>query len=249
VDGNYVYVAAYGEGLRIVDVSNPTAIVEVGAETSDLAIGVAIQGNYAYVGAGGNTMNIIDISDPAAPVLVGSAGMAGSAWGVAVSGDYAYVANAEYGVRVFNVDDRTSPVQVGRYDTADQVRRLVLQDGLIFATDWQDGIWILGMDPALGVDDDTPPAGFALHPCAPNPFNPHTTISYSIPQASQVDLNVYDLAGRHLCTLVSEHVNAGDHVIQWDGRDDAGNQVASGVYLYRLRAGDLVETRSMVLVK
>ena len=249
VEGNYVYVAAYSEGLRIIDVSNPTAIVEVGAETSYLAIGVAVQGGHAYVGAGGNRMNIIDITNPAAPVVVGIAGMAGSAWGVAVNGNYAYVANADHGVRVFDVYDRTNPVQVGVYDTADHVRQLVLQDGLIIATDWQDGIWILEMDPALGIDVDMPTTGFALHPCAPNPFNPNTTIFYSIPRADQVDLAVYDLAGRHLRTLVSGYVNAGDHAIQWNGRDDAGNQVASGIYLYRLRTDDFVETRRMALVK
>ena len=84
---------------------------------------------------------------------------------------------------------------------------------------------------------------------APNPFNPRTTISYGLPHDGHVELTIYDLAGRRVKVLVSEHVSAGEHEAQWHGRDEAGKQVASGVYLYRLRAGEFVETQRVVLVK
>ncbi len=83
----------------------------------------------------------------------------------------------------------------------------------------------------------------------PNPFNPRTSISYSIPEACQVELEIYDLAGRHVKTLISEHMGAGEHQVRWDGKDAGGVQVGSGVYLYRLRAGEQVETRRMALLK
>jgi hypothetical protein len=83
----------------------------------------------------------------------------------------------------------------------------------------------------------------------PNPFNPSTTISFALPHDGHVELTVYDLAGRRIKVLVSAHVRAGEHETQWHGRDEAGKQVASGVYLYQLRAGEFVETRRMVLVK
>jgi len=92
-------------------------------------------------------------------------------------------------------------------------------------------------------------APLALRQAYPNPFNPRTTITYLISQAGQVKLDIYDLAGRHVSTLVSEHVDIGEHQVQWNGKDDTGSQVASGVYLYQLRAGDLVETKRMVLLK
>lgn len=84
---------------------------------------------------------------------------------------------------------------------------------------------------------------------SPNPFNPSTTIHYGLPKSTSVDLTVYDLAGRQVKTLVSGHVAAGDHESRWDGRDGSGSPVASGVYLYQLRAGDFVESKRMVLVK
>lgn len=90
---------------------------------------------------------------------------------------------------------------------------------------------------------------YRLHSCVPNPFNPSTTITYSIPQAGHVELEIYDLAGRHVSTLVSEHVDMGEHQVHWSGNDDTGAQVASGVYLNQLRAGDFVETKRMVLLK
>ena len=65
----------------------------------------------------------------------------------------------------------------------------------------------------------------------------------------KVELTVYDLAGRMVKPLVSEHVTVGDHEAHWDGRDQAGNRVASGVYLYQLRTDEFAETKRMVLLK
>ncbi len=89
----------------------------------------------------------------------------------------------------------------------------------------------------------------SLSVARPNPFNPTTTIEYTLPRGGDTELVVFDVEGRRVRTLVNEFVPAGVHGAVWDGRDDAGNRVASGVYLYRLRAGGVVETRKMVLVK
>lgn len=83
----------------------------------------------------------------------------------------------------------------------------------------------------------------------PNPFNPHTTISFTVPQADLVDLSVFDLQGQLVTTLLRERVSAGQHDITWNGRDNRGRTVPSGVYFYRLQANDFSETRRMVLVR
>ena len=95
------------------------------------------------------------------------------------------------------------------------------------------------------------PRAFTLSRNAPNPFNPSTTISYSIAEgtASHVSLKVYDLRGRLVTTLVDEVSEAGNYTVNWDGRNKIGRQVASGVYFYRLGAGDFIQTRKMVLLK
>ncbi len=83
----------------------------------------------------------------------------------------------------------------------------------------------------------------------PNPFNPATTIAYRIPSRTKVRIEVFNVLGQRVITLVDESQSAGDHVIQWDGKDDAGNIVSTGVYLYRIQAGEYVQTRKMLLLK
>ena len=95
----------------------------------------------------------------------------------------------------------------------------------------------------------TPPA-FALLRNYPNPFNPSTTITFSISQNGSVNLEVYDMTGRHVRTLLSGEVAAGHHTAQWDGRDERGSSVGSGVYFYRLRVGsNFSDSRKMLLLK
>jgi len=93
------------------------------------------------------------------------------------------------------------------------------------------------------------PRAFALSQNSPNPFNPSTTISYVLEQQSQVSLAVYDLRGRTVAVLVDRVQGEGDYDIHWDGKDRSGRRLSSGVYMYRLRAGQFQMTRKMVLLK
>lgn len=88
-----------------------------------------------------------------------------------------------------------------------------------------------------------------LHQNFPNPFNPETVILYELPQTSQVEVVVFNLLGERIRTLVNQRQTAGQHHLHWDGRNEFGMPVPSGVYLYRLRAGEFVQTRKMVLMQ
>ncbi|UCE24090.1 MAG: T9SS type A sorting domain-containing protein [Candidatus Zixiibacteriota bacterium] len=90
---------------------------------------------------------------------------------------------------------------------------------------------------------------FTLSNNYPNPFNPTTTIMYSLARKAHVELSIYNLLGQKVTTLVDETMPAGNHSAIWNGADDSGNRVASGVYLYQLRAGDYVESKKMILLK
>jgi hypothetical protein len=100
-----------------------------------------------------------------------------------------------------------------------------------------------------GIPDGTDVVSHYLEQNYPNPFNPKTEISYHIPQDEAVSLNVYDVSGRLVRTLVDGNKVFGPHSVVWDGKDNVGRQVSSGVYFYRLWAGDFVKTRRMVLLK
>jgi hypothetical protein len=106
---------------------------------------------------------------------------------------------------------------------------------------------VLGPDLVTGIKD-TPPV-FALEQNVPNPFNPSTTIAFTLREAAEIRLEVFDASGRHVRTLAAGTREATRHEVQWNGRDDAGTEVASGVYFYRLTAGELTLTHKMVLLK
>lgn len=93
------------------------------------------------------------------------------------------------------------------------------------------------------------PVEFALSQNTPNPFNPATTIRFSVPHGGQVQLAVYDVSGRLVRMLVNGTTNAGIHEVIWDGLDNSGREVASGVYMYRIHTGEDVAVRRMLLVR
>jgi flagellar hook assembly protein FlgD len=83
----------------------------------------------------------------------------------------------------------------------------------------------------------------------PNPFNPQTTISFTLAERTQVHLGVYDVDGALVRTLVNEPRAAATYESRWDGRDESGHAAASGVYFYKLTAGSFTQTKKMVLLK
>jgi hypothetical protein len=89
------------------------------------------------------------------------------------------------------------------------------------------------------------PKGFSLAQNRPNPFTLTTHIDYELPRTADVEISVYDLSGRRVEALVSENQTAGRYSIAWDGRDEIGTRAASGIYFYRLVAGDYAGTRKM----
>jgi len=93
------------------------------------------------------------------------------------------------------------------------------------------------------------PTRFALGANVPNPFNPATTISFELPESCRARLSIYGVDGRRVAVLVDEDRPAGKHAVAWNGLDDQGSRVASGVYLYRLEAGDFRSTKRMTLLK
>jgi len=108
------------------------------------------------------------------------------------------------------------------------------------------------MEPPVGIDDghESPlPFAFSLAQNYPNPFNAATSISYTVPLRSQINLEVFDILGRKIITLVDETKPAGEYRVRWAGNDSEGQAVSTGIYYYRCRAGSFVDTKKMLLMK
>jgi hypothetical protein len=113
----------------------------------------------------------------------------------------------------------------------------------------RDVLTFFGEMPGGPAVDVTPDAGVFTAKNFPNPFNPRTTISYSLPQTGRVRLTIFDLSGSLVRVLVDEVRAVGSYQVQWNGTNDRGQQMASGVYVCRMEAGAFRETRRMTLVK
>jgi hypothetical protein len=101
-----------------------------------------------------------------------------------------------------------------------------------------------------GVDgEDQKPKAFQLRQNYPNPFNPLTEIKYSVPQRGKVRIEIYALSGRRIRTLVDGTMPPGERFVTWDGTDESGRRVVSGVYLCRMTAGEFTRTIKMTVMK
>jgi hypothetical protein len=121
-----------------------------------------------------------------------------------------------------------------------------------YVADWHGGLQIAWRqcDEPSAVVLEVPGRKSRLYDAYPNPFNPQTTIAFEIPERQAVTIRVFDMSGRLVRELISAQPHTpGRHEVVWNGRDDTGRQVASGVYFYRLEAGSYSETKRMVLVK
>jgi len=97
--------------------------------------------------------------------------------------------------------------------------------------------------------EPTLPDGYRLSHNFPNPFNPETTIEFQVPARSQVTLRIYNVLGQEITTLINDDLSAGTYTVKWDGRDNQGHDVASGVYIYKLSSDTYTQSRKMLLLK
>tara|TARA_B100000959_G_scaffold56556_1_gene59043 strand:+ start:217 stop:1155 length:939 start_codon:yes stop_codon:yes gene_type:complete len=104
---------------------------------------------------------------------------------------------------------------------------------------------------AVGIDgNETIPDEFALNQNYPNPFNPSTQISFDVPQGGEhIMLNIYNILGQNVSTLVNGIMNPGTYTMEWNATDEAGNPVASGIYFYELRSSSFTARKKMLLIR
>lgn len=103
--------------------------------------------------------------------------------------------------------------------------------------------------PLIVTDPSLIPDVFAMSQNYPNPFNPTTQIRFAIPVDADVNLKIYDMLGREVATLVRGEHKAGYYTVEWNGRNDYGVPVSSGMYIYRIKAGNFVQTKKMMMMK
>lgn len=252
--GSYAYLAD-GFAMYIVDVSVPSQ-PQFAGEYSDpdywfIPYNIHVVNNLAYVANYFNELFIINVANPANPFRVSFAyPPTGFAWDVKVSGSHAYVANYDGGLWMVDVSDPASPQTAAIYDTPGLASGVFADSLYVYVADHH-SLLIFEHAPKGVAESDLRPrvARLKLMQNAPNPFEDMTTIHYEVPKRFRVSVRIYDIAGRVLKELVHEQREAGAYSVLWDGKDQQGRHVPSGVYFYKLEAGSQVESRKMILLK
>jgi hypothetical protein len=257
VSDTFAVVTDQSFGLRVLSVANPGTPVEIGAiNLPGTAWDVALLGHHAYVAAGGAGLRIVSLAEPSSPVEIGSLDPTGYARSVAVLGDQVYMGNGGSGMRLISAVDKAHPEEIGYYNTNGYSWAVSLGDSMAFVADGEGGSLILQYTGFVGIEDggegglDLPQA-FSLSQNYPNPFNPTTTIQFTVPQGhtGRTLLEIFDARGRAVKTLVESSLPPGRHTVVWDGRNAAGEKVASGIYLFSLKTGEKTVVRKMSVIR
>jgi len=254
ISGGYAYVADGKSGLRVIDITDPTNPTEVGYyDTGDWAYDVAVSGVYAYVADGDDGLYILDCTQ-ATPVML----QAFSASTLSGEVRLTWEVTEETGIASYRLyrssteGERGTPYAsieaTGRKNYEFVDRDVIAGEKYWYTLSVVDED---GTEKLLGTQEVTVPAPSTLYlgQNYPNPFNPSTEIEVRLPEAMDVELSVYDTGGRLVARLFSGEDGPGVRRYRWDGRDELGRAVPSGVYFYRLRAGKQVLSRKMVLVR
>ena len=149
------------------------------------------------------------------------------------------VAPTEWTPYYFNVSELTGM-------TVRFAVQCISSDGFIFM---MDNFRVDSTDDGVSNDNDVTPVLTQLDGNYPNPFNPETTISYSMKEAGDVRIDIYNLKGQRVKTVVNEFAGVGAHQVVWNGQDDSNNSCASGLYFYKMKSGRYSKTNKMILMK
>lgn len=223
---------------------NPTLLSEFPSVGSNEA--VFIRDSLLFVGEDqGGEVKILNISDPTNPVEISNILTSGNARDLCVKGNYIYLADKFAGLRVIDISDINNPYELTSYVTQGYANSVAVQDSLIFVAFASGGTVILKSSLLTAVNETSrKDFSFRLQQNYPNPFNPTTTISWQLPVGGLQTLKVYDMLGREVATLVNGYKLAGKHEIKFNASD-----LPSGIYLYRLKAGNYFQTKKMILMK
>ncbi len=245
VEDSFAFVASADSGLMIVDVRSPRLPIQI-SKVLNGAIGVSVRHPYMY--ALRDSLFVFDKSNPRAPLQIGSARIQSRgaiSYRTAIEGNYLYWAEGDLGV--VDVSSPQHPIHRGRFEGEYVGTGVAAKGDKAFYTQWYYGMWILQNNLATAVGSpaaSTLPKIFQLMQNYPNPFNPTTTIEFVISKRVHVTMDIFTLLGQKLSTLFNETVEAGTHMLKFDG-----SRLSSGIYFYRLITPDNSITRKMAIIR
>ncbi len=233
IAGDYAFIA--GSGLVVLDISNPASPEFVTKYSysggPSLYNDLAIEGDYIYLLDGYGDFEIVNISDPTNPTLAGLYTGPGESDDIKVYGDEVYLARRTDGISIINVSDTDNIYLEKSINTLGNAWDIVVTGKEILVADFY-GLARYSDDVTNGTGYDPEPiVPTSIHLCQnyPNPFNATTSISFTLDSRQNVNLEIFNILGQKVRTAVDDILSAGVHRYEWDGTDDGGTAVSSGV--------------------
>ena len=252
VVGSTLYAGDWNT-LRIYDISNPTAPVETGSSDpipEEISC-VAVAGDHAFVTDYNGRFYVFDVSVPTAPQWIAYLNiLQSSGYDLLVEGDYAYLANDWQGMIVIDVSEPADPRAIGCLPGSSTIG-LGVGDGYLCVANSDLGFGFqiapLQCPATAAVPDGEPGMPLRLVHCRPNPVGARATLSYELPVAGPARLDIVDVTGRLVTTLVERAERGGTHEVTWDGRA-GGQPIAPGVYFARLAGAGMASAQCRITI-
>ena len=238
---------AYG-GTKIINISDPgNPMVMTTINTTGCPLGVSYEDDVLYVAERENGLKIYNISDPINPIELGH--YCNNSWfsKVQIKGNVAFVTDSDLGLIALDVQDPDSIMLLTSYKPYYGIGNLFLNENMIYATAGRDGFYIFNN--TFSSLENSIPNTLILYQNHPNPFNPITTLEYELPEQTDVKMTIYNILGQKIKQWSYQNQPVGTYEITWNGTDQADNPVPSGVYIYRMVAGEYMQSRKMLLLK
>ena len=258
--GNRAYITALDGGIQILDITEPKKLSIIGSyDPGGLAKSVYVFGNYAYIADSVSGLQVVDFSSPQQPKLAGVYLTDAETVDVQIARGYAYLLSRS-SLEILSIQNPMDPQLITQFDNLTWTNGLDIDGKFIYVADAYDlnifrfdngATWAVN-DSAMEEDSysiNKPVLRYQLGQNYPNPFNPETWIPYQLARHSDVTITIYNFKGELVRTIPLGNQTAGSYLksAYWDGRNDSGEHVASGVYFYTMRADTFEATKKMLL--
>jgi hypothetical protein len=259
--GNKAFIAEFADGISSFDISNPqdSLVLLDHLETPGYATGIEINDNRIYLADDHGGFRIFQYDSGGRLEEISQIELGDDAINIALDTNVNIAFLTLEGGEVVAVDvrDIEFPELIARFPTPGKSAAIEMMDSTVIVCDVSSIILLKFNPTSVGMKENSlsvpgfPINQYYLSQNYPNPFNPSTTIDFSIPngEAKRVIIKIYNLRGRLVKTLLDQKKEPGFYSVHWDGKDESGNEVSSGVFFYNLNISDLTLLRKMVLVE
>ena len=253
INSDFAYLACREGDLQIYDISdveNITYISSLEIE-NDIVGRLSLGNNRIFLNGSYSDFYCVDISNPYSPELLYQQDLNDVVYDMCWQNDRLYLANY-YGLNIYDVSNSLSATQLNDYETSGFNLGVAVLDSTILITGWNNLIR-LNHEIITAIDSENNnlgiPQNYNLSQNYPNPFNESTIIEFSVPETQYVALTIYNILGQKVRNLVEAEFSPNAYSIRWDGQDNDGHSLASGVYFYQLKYGDYYSTKKLLLLK